>query len=197
MKYQLTEETLLAPNGATLRRIKYLRDIPAYGVKAGDTGGWIEKEDNLSQGGDCVVLQDARVYGSARVDGNARVSDNAWVYGSAVVGGTARVFGNAEVFSHLAIAFGTAGGHNWTAWRNADTSLTLQYGCETHTVEEWKDLHVALSVKHMGQKANARVTRNCAAAAKLLPPLPKKEKKLDAEQWIPVGERLPELEATP
>ena len=35
-------------------------------VKKGDLGGWIEKEDNLSQEGDCWVFGDAWVYGDAR-----------------------------------------------------------------------------------------------------------------------------------
>ena len=48
MKYELTDNK---KNGLT--QIRALRDFGA--VKAGDLGGWIESEKNLSQGGDCWV----------------------------------------------------------------------------------------------------------------------------------------------
>ncbi len=48
-KYELTEETLYW-EGATLHRIKALHNF--RNIKAGDLGGWIEKERNLSQEGD-------------------------------------------------------------------------------------------------------------------------------------------------
>ena len=50
-------------------------------VKAGDRGGRIEKDANLSQDGDAWVSGDARVFGDARVSGDAQVSGNAWVSG--------------------------------------------------------------------------------------------------------------------
>lgn len=75
-KFELTSETKLC-SGKTLFRI---RALVAFGdVDAGELGGWIEKESNLSQSGDAWVSGDARVYG------NARVSGNAWVYGDARV----------------------------------------------------------------------------------------------------------------
>jgi len=54
MKYKLTGETL-THEGKTLHRIEALVDIPLHGIKAGDRGGYIEKEDNLSQEGDARV----------------------------------------------------------------------------------------------------------------------------------------------
>ena len=54
-----------------LYRIRALIDIPRHGVKVGDLGGLIEKEENLSHDGDCWVYDDARVFGDARVSGNA------------------------------------------------------------------------------------------------------------------------------
>ena len=61
-------------------------DVKLYRViYADDTiGGWIEKEENLSQDGKCVVLDEAIVYGDSRVEGDARISDNAIVYNSIV-----------------------------------------------------------------------------------------------------------------
>ena len=48
-KYELTEEV----NKQGLHRIRALKDIPLYGVKKGDLGGFVERENNLSQEGDC------------------------------------------------------------------------------------------------------------------------------------------------
>lgn len=66
-KYEFTGETKEFC-GKTLRRIRALKDFGS--VKAGDVGGWIEKENNLS------------VSGSAWVSDSARVSDSACVSGS-------------------------------------------------------------------------------------------------------------------
>jgi hypothetical protein len=49
MKYILTDEKL-----GYLRRIKAIKDFS--GVKAGDLGGFIKSEENLSQGGDSLIL---------------------------------------------------------------------------------------------------------------------------------------------
>lgn len=56
-------------------RIYYHIDIPECGVEAGDLGGWLEKEENLSHDGTCAVLGNAMVYGDARVTGSMVVSD--------------------------------------------------------------------------------------------------------------------------
>ena len=111
-KYELTGE-IKFHFGRKLYQIKAL--ISFGNVEAGELGGFIEKEENLSQNGDawvygnaCVcgnarVCGDARVYGNAcvcgnaRVCGDARVYGNAWVYGNACVCGDARVYGNARV----------------------------------------------------------------------------------------------------
>ena len=97
-KYELTDETKEIW-GITLHRIRALMDISRYGVRAGDIGGWIEAESNLSQDGDAWVGGDARVYRNARVYGNAVVCGDARVYGEALVNGNAEVSGNAEAKS--------------------------------------------------------------------------------------------------
>ena len=66
-------------------------------VEAGEIGGYIEKEENLSENGNAWVSGDARVYGNASVSGNAWVSGDARVYGNASVYGDAEVCGNASV----------------------------------------------------------------------------------------------------
>ena len=40
-------------------------------MKEGETGGWVEKEENLNQSGNAWVSGNARVYGDAEVSGNA------------------------------------------------------------------------------------------------------------------------------
>ena len=81
-KYKLTTETLQFA-GRTLHRIKAVKDFDS--IKAGEFGGWIENEKNLSQD------DNAWIYGDAMVFDNAEVFDNAKVYGNAVIKGDAKV----------------------------------------------------------------------------------------------------------
>ena len=87
-KYRLTDETINV-DGRILHRIEALKDFG--NVKKGDKGGFVEKEDNLSQYSDCWVYDDAKVYD------NAKVSSRAIVCGKAQVYGNAKVCGNTEV----------------------------------------------------------------------------------------------------
>ena len=64
-KFELTSEFNLNFFGRKFFRIKALVNIERYGVKAGDLGGWIEKEDNLSQSGNAWVSGNAKVSGDA------------------------------------------------------------------------------------------------------------------------------------
>lgn len=93
-KYEFTGEEKVVDNH-TLHRIRAMRDFGI--VKAGDLGGWIEGEDNLSHDGYAWVYDEALVEGNAFVEGNARVGGNARVSGNAFVTGNARVSGNALV----------------------------------------------------------------------------------------------------
>ena len=97
-RYELVEtDTIKHWSGATLFRI---RALMAFGlVAAGDLGGYVEKEANLSQS----VSGNAWVSGNASVFGDARVFGNAGVFGDASVFGDARVFGNASVFGVLLV----------------------------------------------------------------------------------------------
>lgn len=86
-KFELTSEFITNIFGTKLFRIKAL--IEFGNVKAGELGGFVEKEENLSQDGNAWVYDSARVYDNARVCGDARVYDNACVCGNA------RVYGDA------------------------------------------------------------------------------------------------------
>ena len=105
-KYKITREKLDF-SGIVLHRIKALKDFGD--VKKGDLGGWIEKESNLSQKGNCWVYDNAKVCIDALVCDNANVSGNAVVCGNAsvccdtVVCGNALVRGNAEIIGDAII----------------------------------------------------------------------------------------------
>ena len=82
-KFELTSEFITNIFGTKLFRIKAL--IEFGNVKAGELGGFVEKEENLSQDGNAWVYDSARVYDNARVYGDARVYGNACVCGDAWV----------------------------------------------------------------------------------------------------------------
>ena len=48
LHYEITGETTVNRVGLTLHRIRATRDLPYFGVKTGDVGGWIEHTGNLS-----------------------------------------------------------------------------------------------------------------------------------------------------
>ena len=115
-KYELTTETIQFA-GFTLHRIKALKDFGS--VKAGELGGWIESEENLSQADNAWVYNNAKVFDKARVYGDAAVSDDATVCGYAAVSDSARVYDNAEVSDYVevfenAIVFGHAKVYGFT-----------------------------------------------------------------------------------
>ena len=103
-KYKLTNESVIV-NGKTLHRIEALRDFG--NVKKGDKGGFVEKECNLSQSGDCWVYDNAKVYNNAKVFDYADIYGNAEIFGNAIVSGNARVYGNAKVY-HYAMVYDDA-----------------------------------------------------------------------------------------
>ena len=103
-KYKLTDETINV-NGKTLYRIKSLKDFG--NVKKGDKGGFVEKEENLSQSGDCWVYDNAKVYNNAKVFDYADIYGNAEIFGNAIVSGNAMVYGNAKVY-HYAMVYDNA-----------------------------------------------------------------------------------------
>ena len=93
-KYELTTETLQFA-GRTLHRIKAVKDFDS--IKAGEFGGWIENEKNLSQDDNAWIYGDAMVFDNAKIFGNAKVSGNAEVSGNANVSDYAKVYGNAAI----------------------------------------------------------------------------------------------------
>lgn len=125
-KYELTTECKEFL-GRKLYRIKALTSFSD--VKEGDLGGWIEKEENLSQEGNTWVC------------GNATVYDNATVYGYATVSGNAWVYGNAEIKkkTHL-LEIGFIGSRDdvTTFFRTKDKEIFVKCGCFSGNIDEFE-----------------------------------------------------------
>ncbi|MGV3206398.1 polymer-forming cytoskeletal protein, partial [Streptococcus suis] len=88
-KYELVLDDTISFWGWKLFRIRAL--ISFGSIEAGDLGGYIEKEENLSHDGNAWVSGDAKVSGNAKVWGDAKVSGNTKVWGDAKVWGNAKV----------------------------------------------------------------------------------------------------------
>ena len=172
-KFEMTSESIVHI-GRTLYRIKALIDFG--NVKAGELGGYIEKEDNLSHLSNAWVSGDARVSGDAKVYGNACVSGNAWVYGNAEVYGdalvyenawvsgdakvyenaevfgNARVYGDAEIYegAHL-LQIGSIGSRNDTVtfFRTKSKDIYVKCGCFSGSLSEFE---TAVVKTHTGNK---------------------------------------------
>lgn len=98
MKYEITDFEKVMDNAFRVYRIRALRDIPLYGIKAGDLGGFIEDSLCLAQDGQAWVGDDAVVCGvSTHVTGDAWVCGNARVDRGSYIGGQARITGDARV----------------------------------------------------------------------------------------------------
>ena len=114
-KFELTSEFITNEYGVNLFRIRALVEFGS--VKAGDLGGYIEKESNLDQDGDAWVCGNAQVYGDA------------WVYGNA------RVYGNAD----YATIKGFGRHHrNTTFFRCKDGKIRVACGCFFGDLEEFR-----------------------------------------------------------
>ena len=133
-KFKLTSEFIVDISGVKLFRIKAL--IEFGNVKAGDLGGYIEKEENLSHMGNAWVSGNAQVFGNARVSGNAQVSGNARVSGDARVFGDARVSGDKDyAYAH---GFGSCN-RTTTFFRLKDGDVGVRCGCFYGTLAQFRD----------------------------------------------------------
>ena len=137
-KFELTDEFITNAFGNKLFRIKAIVDFGT--IRAGELGGFVEKEENLSNddnawvSGNARVSDDARisgnaqVYGNASVFGNASVSDDAQVYGNARISGNAQVSGNASVFGNASVSDDARISGNAQVYGNADYAVVEGFG---------------------------------------------------------------------
>ena len=160
-KYEFTGE-IMECMGRTLHRIRAVRDFGD--VKAGDLGGWIETESNLSNDGNAWVYGDAWVYGNARVYGDA------WVYGNARVSGNAMVYGRKHI---LWISMIGSRDDTVTFMRAKDEKIIVAVGCFVGTIEEFEK---QVDVTH-GDNEHGKAYRLAIELAKLRIDLDKEEAK--------------------
>ena len=100
-KFELTNETIEF-KGRTLHRIRALKNFS--NVKKGNLGGWLEKEENLRQEGNCWIYNDAKVYDDARVRGDATIHDYAEIYEHASVDSIAMIQNYSKVYGFARVS---------------------------------------------------------------------------------------------
>lgn len=85
-KYKLIRGEKQNPRGKTgdyytrrVYRLVALRDIPEYGVKAGDLGGLVTSKNMLSHKGSCWIGEEAEAFGNVSIGDDAYLGGNASV----------------------------------------------------------------------------------------------------------------------
>ena len=138
-KYELTTKTKMRFG----RKLFQIKALVSFGdVTAGDLGGYIEKEENLSHDGDAWVYDRALVFGDAKVCGNA------WVFGDAIVRGDAHVCGDAQVYGEARVSsdadyicfkgFGSES-RNTTMFRTKNGDIYVCCGCFEGSLKEFAE----------------------------------------------------------
>ena len=137
-KYELTDDSITFM-GRKLFRIRAIRSFS--NVAAGDLGGYVEKEENLSHDGDAWIYNDARIFDDARildyaricgkacVCGDARVCDNAWIFDDA------RISGDAD---YLYLKGLGSENRNTTFFKCEDGHIHVSCGCFSGNLAEFE-----------------------------------------------------------
>lgn len=156
-KYEFTGKTANVGKHI-LHRIRALRDFGD--VKAGDLGGFIESEGNLSHDGECwvyhngkvsgngVVCDNGTVFGYGMVCDHGRVCDNGvvagygWVSGHGVVYGYGRLSGHGSVHDKndiITICPIGSRKNTTTFFKTQEGDIGVACGCFSGTLDEFKD----------------------------------------------------------
>ena len=143
-KFELTTEFITNALGKKLFRIKALVEFGS--VKAGELGGYAEKEENISQDGNAWVSGDAKVFGNAWVSGDALVYGNAKVSDNVRVSGNAKVFGNAEVYGDTEVSGDAKVSDNAEVSGDADYALVKGFGTEFRYTTFYRDKNKKIMV---------------------------------------------------
>ena len=96
-KFELTNITMEF-KGRTLYRIRALKDFSD--IEAGDLGGWVSSEDNLSQEGDCWIYNEAKCMDNARMCDNSTMHDYSKMYDYSIMRGNSEMYGHSEMFGY-------------------------------------------------------------------------------------------------
>lgn len=119
-KFELIAESKINWFGRTLYRIKACIDFTTTSgdeVKAGDFGGYVEKEQNLSHNGKAWVCGDAKVWGNAEVCGDASIFSTKHIFCVTPIGQYA---------------------NSLTVFRTKKRELKISFELETYEVEEFR-----------------------------------------------------------
>ncbi|WP_061499858.1 hypothetical protein [Acetobacter malorum] len=124
-KYELTGETR-DHEGLTVHRIRAVRDFG--NVQAGDLGGWVEGERNLSHTGEAWIANDAVAAGMSVVRDDAQMRNQAALYDHAILTGSASMEDDAIADDHAKIVDrawmgGESYATGWT-WVTEDSTLS-------------------------------------------------------------------------
>lgn len=106
-KFEVTNVTASYLGFIPIFRIKALKDFynPSFGfVHAGDFGGWVSSEKNLSQYGCCWIAGNAIVCENSRVIGSALVNSFAVICGKCLIKDHANISGYARLFDAVIVA---------------------------------------------------------------------------------------------
>ena len=140
MKYMITENTKTI--GKTiLHQIKSLQSFSD--VSAGDLGGWIESEANLSQNDEAWIYEDSCAYEHAYVYDNAKITKCSCVYGHANIYDDAiiensNVCGNTQIFGDAYIIKSHIDGHVQIF---DNTTLDSSHVHDHAIISGWASLH--------------------------------------------------------
>lgn len=134
-KYELVPSDIIEYKGRRLTRIRATRDFGRFvycglGIKAGELGGYIESEKNLSQKGDCWIYPNAKAMDNSQVKDNAELLDYAEIYDEAIVCDDARIYDYGEVHDDIKV-----GGcrHECQRFRYRDRNWRSRSSLNTHT----------------------------------------------------------------
>ena len=157
-KYEMLQDDKIEVSGHILYRIKALKDFGD--VEAGNLGGYIEGEKNLSHRNNCWVFDNAYVYGNAYVYDNARVCDNACVCGNACVRDNAKINKISDV-----LCISPIGSRNDTTtfFKTKDGNICVKCGCFSGTIDRFLE---AVSETHKDNK-HAKAYRLACELAKI------------------------------
>ncbi len=126
-KYRLLpDKDASAKYGTSIYRVQELKNFGD--VKAGQLGGFVHCERNLSNENTCWVYPDAVVLGNANVSGKAQICKHAVVADCAIVTDCAVVTDCAEILAHAqvvdsAIVTGTTKVMNFSVFDQKTTNL--------------------------------------------------------------------------
>lgn len=150
-KYKLsTNENITLSDGSVVYRIQALKDFSD--VKAGDLGGFVESEDNLSQRGNCWIYDMGFVYGDARVIGGARVS------------GRARIFGDVEIADEFISLYNLCQFDVIASIKDG----WIRVGCKVHSFHEWREYIETGSEKYLNHCESQTQHEQCKFAVKAI-----------------------------